>query len=121
MQRRAVVSGAVGLALAAFGCLAPSETTCGDGTICPGSLACAPAGGCVEPGQLAACEDQPPLAACAVPPLIPERLRIFSASPGAKSGAWRRRAEALGTAATRFAVASRATSAFRQPAAGASG
>ena len=45
------------LVLALAGCLGPTTTTCADGTTCPASTVCAPAGGsCVDPDQVAACE-----------------------------------------------------------------
>jgi sugar lactone lactonase YvrE len=46
---------AAGIALA--GCFSPSTITCSDGTTCPASKACAPAGGgCVDPDQVTACD-----------------------------------------------------------------
>src|SRR5687767_4601 len=40
----------------AQGCFAPASITCDDGTLCPPSTVCAPAGGsCVAPDQITAC------------------------------------------------------------------
>jgi hypothetical protein len=39
------------------GCWEPATTKCSDGTTCPEAKACAPeGGGCVDPGQIAACD-----------------------------------------------------------------
>jgi cysteine-rich repeat protein len=46
--------------------VAPSGTVCDDGTLCPASLVCAPAGGCAEPDQLAACEGRADDAVCSL-------------------------------------------------------
>jgi sugar lactone lactonase YvrE len=38
------------------GCLQPTTTRCADGSTCPEAMVCAPeGGGCVDPGQIAAC------------------------------------------------------------------
>jgi sugar lactone lactonase YvrE len=43
--------------VAIAGCFSPSTVTCADGTTCPASKVCAPAGGtCVDPDQIAACD-----------------------------------------------------------------
>ena len=53
MQARVGLVGAVAWLA---GCLTPAATTCEDGTLCSGSQVCGPAGGCVDPAQLAACD-----------------------------------------------------------------
>ncbi|HEY1552243.1 MAG TPA: hypothetical protein VGG28_30660 [Kofleriaceae bacterium] len=48
---------ALAASLAVAGCFSPSTVTCSDGTTCPITKACAPAGGgCVDPAQIAACD-----------------------------------------------------------------
>jgi NHL repeat len=52
---RSVVLAAVGVTLG--GCWEPATTKCSDGTTCPESKVCAPAGGgCVDRAQIAACD-----------------------------------------------------------------
>ncbi len=46
----------VAISLLVAGCVAPSATTCEDGTLCSAAQVCAPAGGgCVDPAQVEAC------------------------------------------------------------------
>ncbi len=45
-------------------CVQPSATTCDDGSLCPASQVCAPAGGCADPAQVEACRDLADGAAC---------------------------------------------------------
>jgi cysteine-rich repeat protein len=48
---------ATGVAVLWMACLTPAATTCADGSLCSAAQVCAPAGGCVDPAQLAACDD----------------------------------------------------------------
>jgi len=61
------VSGVLCAAIALAGCLDAAVTECADGTLCPASEVCAPAGGCVDPAQLAACEDHAEGDECTLP------------------------------------------------------
>jgi cysteine-rich repeat protein len=47
---------ATGVAVLWMACLTPAATTCADGSLCSAAQVCAPAGGCVDPAQLEACE-----------------------------------------------------------------
>ena len=59
---------AVILAIAGTGgCLERTTVRCADGLHCPHDTVCAPAGGCVRPGQLAACDGLADGASCSLP------------------------------------------------------
>ncbi|MEZ4364865.1 MAG: hypothetical protein R2939_01095 [Kofleriaceae bacterium] len=61
--------GLVGLVLLVTSCLAAPPTPCADGTVCPSDQVCAPAGGCVDPDQQAACAGLDEGAACVYGPV----------------------------------------------------
>lgn len=49
------------------GCLHPTVTVCDNGLVCPADQVCGPAGGCVDPEQLAACEGAADATPCTIP------------------------------------------------------
>ena len=54
-------------ALMLVGCLRSTVTVCDNGIVCPADQVCGPAGGCVDPEQLSACEGAADATPCTIP------------------------------------------------------